>query len=56
MRTHTTCTDLRRIMKLHADGLNAADISQDVFIHTDEIKRVIAARTKRAKKTKETTE
>lgn len=44
MRTHTTYTDIRRIMKLYVDGLTSEQISQDVFINKDEVARIIAAK------------
>ncbi len=44
MRTHTTHTDIRRIMKLHIDGLTPEQISQDVFVDKGEVARVIAAK------------
>ena len=50
MRTHTTYTDLRRIMKLHSEGLTNKDISKEVFIDQDEIERVINARSLKKKK------
>lgn len=44
MRTHTTYTDLRRIMKLHCEGLTYKEISKEVFIDQNEIERVINIR------------
>ncbi len=52
MRTHTTLTDVRRIMHLHTVGLSTEEISQDVFINPLEVARIIAIKfpKKRAKK------
>jgi len=44
MRTHTTYTDLRRIMRLHGEGMVPKDISQEVFIDQSEIEHVISVR------------
>ena len=50
MRTHTTYTELRRILHLHNSGMNLHDISQEVFIDENEVARVIAIRTKKKRK------
>lgn len=52
MRTHTTFTDLRRIMKLHGDGLSADEISAETFIDSRHIQTVIDTRTKSTKRSK----
>jgi len=44
MKTHTTYTEIRHIMRLHSDGSSIEDISKSVFIAPDEVKRVIAAK------------
>ena len=56
MRTHTTYTDCRRIMKLHNDGLNAEEITQQVFIDVAAVENVIKARTAKKTKKSKTTE
>lgn len=53
MRTHTTYTDLRRIMKLHEDGLNPDEISERIFVDVSAVKQCIDARTvKKIKRSK----
>ncbi len=52
MRTHTTFTDIRRIMKLHNDGFTPEQISDEVFIAVSEVKFVIDRRTKKTRKSK----
>lgn len=44
MRTHTTYTDIRRIMKLHTDGFTPEQISQDIFVSPAQISKVIAVK------------
>ncbi len=53
MRTSTTYTQIRRIMKLHGDGKSAEDISQTLFIALDSVKHVIDVRFSDKKKPKE---
>ncbi len=50
MRTHTTYTDLRRIMKLHTDGLSTDEISKYVCIDPLTVQSVIDTRTKKKPK------
>ncbi len=41
MKTNTTYTDIRRIIKLHSDGLTASKIAERVFIDEDKVQHVI---------------
>jgi len=52
MRTHTTFTDIRRIMKLHTDGVSPEQISEQIYIDVGEIKRVIDVKCAPVKKAK----
>ena len=57
MKTHTTFTEIRRIMRLHVDGYSTEEIMNEVFIDPEEIKRIIAVKfpKKKSKKAAETT-
>lgn len=44
MKTHTTYTEIRHIMRLHSDGVSIDDISKQIFVAPDEVKRVITAK------------
>ncbi len=50
MRKSTTNTEIRRIMKMHSNGLNAAEISQLIFVDKDAVQNVITVRTASAPK------
>ena len=41
MKKHTTYTDVRRIMRLHSAGMNAEEISAEVYIDTGAVQHVI---------------
>ncbi len=44
MKSTTTNTEIRRIMKMHTDGLSTEEISARVFITPDVIERVVSVR------------
>ncbi len=52
MRTHTTYTDLRRIMRLHNDGCTPEQIAEHVPVDISEIEKCIAVRTKKTRSRK----
>jgi len=41
MRTHTTLTDIKRVMKAHEEGYSAEEISNIVFVHQDAVQHII---------------
>jgi len=52
MRTHTTFTDLRRIMKLHSQEMGVEDIAREVSVAVSEVEHCIAVRTKSKRKSR----
>ncbi len=55
MKSYTTLTDLRTIMKMHADGADATAISKKLDVFPEEIQRIIdiKSNTKKTKKKSE---
>ncbi len=47
MRTHTTYTDIRRIMRLSDQGLDAAEISEQLFVDEATVADVIKVKCKK---------
>lgn len=55
MKSFTTLTDIRRIMKMHSEGLSPEDISNKVFVDIDQVKHVIDVKSPKKKTRKKET-
>jgi len=47
MRTHTTYTDIRRIIRLNDQGFDAAEISEQIFVDAATVAGVIKVKCKK---------